>query len=347
VPSNTPVIVQPTKNEKITIMPEMANAVICPDTGKSLNHSELITLLSYKMRWMRSTSNEIGRLAQGLKRGEKGTNTIKFIRREDEPAGRKATYGSFVVYIKTHKEETESTRLTAGGDQIEYPGDKSTRTAGLTTANILFNSTISTPGARLLVIDIKNFYLNTPLKRYKYMVVVIASLPQEVIDEYGLNNLAVDGKVYIEIQIGMYGLPQAGILASELLQQLLAQDGYRPTSHTPGLWTHDTRPITFSLVVDDFGIKYVGQEHAASIEKHYQISCDWTGSAYCGLQLDWDYKNRFVDLSMTGYIKAALHKSQHPPPTRPENAPHTWIPPVCDAKTALCFHKRMSHTFNS
>jgi hypothetical protein len=126
----------------------------------------------------------------------------------------------------------------------------------------------------------------------------------------------------------MYDLPKSGFLADKLLQQRLAQDGYRPTKHTHGLWTHDTRPITFSLV---------GQEHAehlkASIEKHYQISCDWTGSAYCGLQLDWDYKNRFVDLSMTGYIKAALHKSQHPPPTRPENAPHTWIPPVCDAKT--------------
>jgi endonuclease I len=78
--------------------------------------------------------------------------------------------------------------------------------------------------------------------------------------------------------------------------------------------------ITFSLVVDDFGIKYVGQEHTyhlkASIEKHYQISCDWTGSAYCGLQFDWDYKNICVELSIPGYIKEALHKLQHPSPTR-------------------------------
>jgi hypothetical protein len=85
--------------------------------------------------------------------------------------------------------------------------------------------------------------------------------------------------------------------------------------------------MTFSLVVNDLGIKYVGQEHTdhlkASIEKHYQIFCDWIGSAYCGLQLNWDYKNKYVDLSMPGYIKAALHKLQHPPPTRIENAPHT------------------------
>jgi hypothetical protein len=179
---NTPVIVQPTKNKQMIIMPEMANAVICPDTGKSLKHSELITLLRYKKRWMRSTANEIGRLAQGLKCEVKGTNTISFIKREDVPAGRKATYGSFVVDIKTHKEETESTRLTVGGDHIEYPGNKSTRTAGLTTANMLFNSTISTPRARFLVIYIKHFYLNTPLERYEYMVVMMASLPQEVIE---------------------------------------------------------------------------------------------------------------------------------------------------------------------
>jgi hypothetical protein len=157
MPLNAPIIAQPTKNKKNNIMLEMANVVITPDTGKSLKHTELITLLRYKMSWMRSTSNEIGCLAQGLKHGVKGTNTIRFIRRTDVPLGRKATYGSFVIDIKTHKEETERTRLTAGGDQIEYPGDTSTVTAGLTTAKMLFNSTISTPGDKFLVIDIKTF----------------------------------------------------------------------------------------------------------------------------------------------------------------------------------------------
>jgi hypothetical protein len=69
-----------------------------------------------------------------------------------------------VVDIKEHQEERECTILTVGGNQIEYPGDKSTRTAGLTTAKILIKSVISTKGARFLVVDIKNFYLNTPLE---------------------------------------------------------------------------------------------------------------------------------------------------------------------------------------
>jgi hypothetical protein len=77
------------------------------------------------------------------------------------------TYGSFVVDINDHKEEKERTRLTVGGDQIEYPGDKSTRTAGLTTAKTLINNVISTLGTKFLVIDITFIYLNTPLGRFE------------------------------------------------------------------------------------------------------------------------------------------------------------------------------------
>jgi hypothetical protein len=187
------------------------------------------------------------------------------------------------------------------------------------------------------VIDINNFYLNTPLGRFEYMAINLASLPQETIEKYDLIELSQDGKVYIEIQKGMYGLPQAGILANELLQRNLAKDGDRPTTHTYGLCTHDTRPISFSLVVDDFGVKYFGREHAehlmACIRKNYNISSDWNGGAYCGLTLDWEYEKCTVDLSMPGYIKVTLHKYQHPAPARPEHAPHTWNRPIYGAKT--------------
>jgi hypothetical protein len=120
----------------------------------------------------------------------------------------------------------------------------------------------------------------------------------------------------------------------------------RLTQHTHGLWTHDTRPISFSLVVDDFGVKYVGREHAehlmACIKKNYNISSDWNGGAYSGLTLDWDYKKRTVDLSMPGYIKAALHKYQDPAPARPAHAHHTWHPPIYGAKTQFVDDKTTS-----
>jgi hypothetical protein len=125
-----------------------------PDTGKSLKHNELMRKLKYRIKWMRSTASEINRFYN--------TNTIRFIQRSNIPKGRKVTYGSFMVDIKDHKEEKELTRLTVGGDHIEYPGYKSTCTAGLTTAKILINSVISTLGAKFLVIDIKKIYLNTP-----------------------------------------------------------------------------------------------------------------------------------------------------------------------------------------
>jgi ssDNA-binding Zn-finger/Zn-ribbon topoisomerase 1 len=263
----------------------MANAVICPETGKSLKHQELITKLRYKIKCMKSTANKINRLFN--------KNTIRFIRRSDIPKGRKVTYGSFVVDIKDHKDE-ERTRLTIGGDQIEYPGGKFTRTAGLATATILINSVISTPSAKFLVIRQKSL-LEHPAWKIRIYGHQFGIAPSKTIEKYDLNELAQDGKVYIEIQKGMYGLPQADILTNELLQRNLAKDGYRPTTHTRGLWTHDTHPISFSLVVDDFGVKCVGREHAehlmTCISKKYNISSDWDGTAYCGLTLDWDYKN--------------------------------------------------------
>jgi hypothetical protein len=88
---------QSSTNTAMINLPEMANAVICPETGKSLKHQELITKLKYKFKWMRSTANDINRLYN--------TSTIRFIRRLDIPKGRKVTYGSFVVDIKDHKDE--------------------------------------------------------------------------------------------------------------------------------------------------------------------------------------------------------------------------------------------------
>ena len=103
-------------------------------------------------------------------------------------------------------------------------------------------------------------------------------------------------------------LPQTGALANKQLKKFLAPDGYYEVSHTPGLWHHTTRPIQFSLVVDDFGIKYVGKQHVEHLvhclKKHYAIVSEyWEGKLYCGITLDWDYIEHWVDISMPRYIK--------------------------------------------
>jgi hypothetical protein len=70
----------------------------------------------------------------------------------------------------------------------------------------------------------------------------------------------------------------------------LAPHGYYEVTKTPGLWKHITRPITFTLVVDDFGIKSVGDEHAKhlieTLQRYYTVETDWTGSLYCGIKLE-------------------------------------------------------------
>jgi hypothetical protein len=76
------------------------------------------------------------------------------------------------------------------------------------------NSVISTKGARYCTIDLKDFYLMTPMARPKFMCMKIKALPTKNIELYKLNGKATsDGFIYIKIQKGMYGLPQAGILA--------------------------------------------------------------------------------------------------------------------------------------
>jgi hypothetical protein len=134
-----------------------------------------------------------------------------------------------------------------------------TSTADITTIKILINSTFSTEHAEMMMMDIKNYYLGTPLPRCEYMSLPLAIIPDEVIKKYYLTAKAVDGWVYLEIRKGMYGLKQAGLLANQLLQQRLEPYGYYPARHTPGLWLHKTKPISFTLIVDDFAVKYVSQ----------------------------------------------------------------------------------------
>jgi hypothetical protein len=85
----------------------------------------------------------------------------------------------------------------------------------------------------------------------------------------------------------MHGLPQAGILANQLLARRLTTHGYHQNKITPGLWRPVTRPIQFTLVVEDCGVQYVGAEHAqhliAALETDYTVSKYWTGGLYCGI----------------------------------------------------------------
>jgi hypothetical protein len=227
-----------------------------------------------------------------------------------------------------------------GGDRLDYSGDVATSTADITKFKILINSTLSTKDADMMMMDIKKYYLGTPLPRYEYMRMLLSRFTEEIVSKYNLKALAVDGWVYIEIRKGMYGLKQAGLLANQLLQKRLASVGYYPARHTPGLWIHKTIQINFSLIVDDFAVKYVGKQHADHLRnallQSYELTTAWEEKVYSSMSLKWYYKNRTCDISMPGYVSNVLRKFQHDAPKHPQhmiNYFHSRNPPCAPART--------------
>ena len=235
------------------------------------------------------------------------------------------------------KKEKNRTRFVVGGNRINFPGDVATPTAEMLVAKILFNSVVSTKGAKFMTADISNFYLNTPLPRPEYIRLNIKDIPDEIINEYKLRDKATkDGYIYIEVTKGMYGLPQAGLLANKLLEKRLNKNGYYQSKLVPGLWKHEKRAIQFTLVVDDFGVKYEQKKDAEhlmkTLKKHYTVSEDWTGKRYIGITLDWDYEKQQVHLTMPGYVKKALKQFQHETPQKRQDSPFPYTEPTYGAK---------------
>jgi hypothetical protein len=279
-----------------------ANTVIHPVIGKEMEYMALMKDPRLQPLWTRGFGNEYGRLFQGIW-DIPGTDTCFFIKLTNILKDRKITYGKIVCNYKPRKKEKECVRLTVGGDRLDYSGDVATSTADITTFKILINSTLSTEEAEMMTMDIKNYYLGTPLPRFECMKMCLSRFPEEIVQKYNLNALAVNGWVYIEIRKGMYGLKQAGLLANQLLQTRLAPFGYYPVRHNPGLWLHKTRTISFTLVVDDFAVKYVGKHHAEHLRnallRTYELTTDWTATIHSGMTLKWDYKKRTCDISIS------------------------------------------------
>ena len=111
----------------------------------------------------------------------------------------------------------------------------------------------------------------------------------------------------------------------------MAPYGYYPSKRTPGLWLHKTRKISFTLVVDDFGVKYIKKSDANhlfnSIKTKYPLKVDWEGKKYLGIDLDWNYDKKQVVLSMKGYNPKALKEFGHKKPNKPVYGPSQFTRP--------------------
>jgi hypothetical protein len=154
------------------------------------------------IHWQASNADEIGRMFQGL--GAKsymplGTETLWFIHRDQVPKHKQPTYVNVVRADRPEKLNARRVRWPAGGDRIDYPGNKTTKTADMTTAKLLFNSVISTPGARFMGIDLKDFYLCSDLKEYEYVRIPLHMIPDEIVELYKLHAKISNGHVYAEV----------------------------------------------------------------------------------------------------------------------------------------------------
>jgi hypothetical protein len=134
--------------------------VIDNETGEIMEYRHLLKNPKHRERWQRSFSKEIRRLATT-------TETIKFVTLSEIPNDRRKdeTYARICCNERPEKADPDRTRITMGGDRINYPGDCGTPTADLLTVKILLNSIVSTQHAKFMTIDIKDFYLMTPMER--------------------------------------------------------------------------------------------------------------------------------------------------------------------------------------
>ena len=182
-----------------------AGAILDDKTVKSLEFRHLININKYRSIWMKSFANELSRLAQVI-RDISGTDTIKFIPYYDVPVQTTVTYGQTVCTYRPQKDKKHCMRLNVGGNLIVCLFDVSAPTSDLTTAKLLFNSVISTPGTGFVTLDLNNFYLGTPLPEARYMKMKLDILPDEIIKKNTLLNIVPNGWVYFRIKKVMYGL---------------------------------------------------------------------------------------------------------------------------------------------
>jgi hypothetical protein len=221
--------------------------VMDKDTGKLLNYRQLMISPNYKKTWSLSAAKKIRQLANSIRgRIKNPTNTIQLIFQLEVPVDcrKDVTYGQFVCLVRLKKAEPNQMQFMIGGKRINYPGKVATPTTEMLVAKMLFSSVISTKGAQFMTMDITNFYLMTPLHCAKFIQINLSAIPDEVIREYKLREKATkNGSIYIRAKRGMYGIPQAGLLANKLLEKCLNKHGYRQSKLLPGLWKHNTKPI--------------------------------------------------------------------------------------------------------
>jgi hypothetical protein len=280
--------------------------------------------------WLQKHGEEISRLFD--------SDTIRLTLSMNLPPGKKPAYYNPQVRTKIKEGVLQyRVRGTIGGDKVMYDGDTAAHTASMQLIKIFLNSVVSQKDAKFMTADIKDFYLGTPLREPEYMRIKLDHIPQDVIAKYDMDKYAHNGSVIVAVHKGIYGLPQAGKLAQDRLIKHLATHGYHLADNTPCLFKHESNSVSFTLVVDDFGIKYTKSEDAdhllAALRELYIMTEDRAVTQkFVGITIEHERNKNIIYMSMPGYCEKALHAnasavqntlepSRHSD-TRPPNTEH-------------------------
>ena len=282
-------------------------------TGETLVWRRLVrTDNESHVRWILATDQEWDRLIEE-------TGTLEFIDPDQKEAGRKASYMSMAASLKPDAEgklTVPRVRGAYGGNVTDYTGPRSANTASHAAVKTLLNAIVSDPTAKCMTADAKDFYLMTDLDKFEYMWIEPGQIPERTFLKYGLGSRKTSskGQYMVRVRKGMYGLPHAGRIAAIKVTALLAKAGYHECRHNKMVFRHETRNVTFTLVVDDFLVKYserADAEHLIkTLEEVYVMKTDWEAKKYLGITLQWDYVSepRKVTLSMPNYAEKGIQR---------------------------------------
>jgi len=197
---------------------------------------------------------------------------------------------------------------------------------------MLLQSVVS-DDAEFMTIDIKDFYLNTALPRSEWMRIPVKFISPVILAKYNLHQYIHNGAILFEVVKSLYGLPHAGKISQDALLEHLAAHGYHQTT-TTCLFRHENNGVAFTLVVDDFGVKFKNKEAAQHLidclKLRYPITINWNATKYLGMTLRFDTVQRLVGLSIPGYIDKLLQR--FPVPSRGANSPAIYTPPLYGSK---------------
>jgi hypothetical protein len=182
-----------------------ASPMVHPITGETISsYKKLMNNPATAEIWQTTFGKDFGGMAQGdNKMGQKGTNAM-FVMTHDKikqavAAGKIFTYMNPVADYRPQKEGPYQIRITAGGNLIDYESNASVRTADLDMAKLHWNSVVSTPLARYMCLDIKNFYLMVALEYFEYIRMPLTLFPAWIIKQYDMEKHALNGYIHLEM----------------------------------------------------------------------------------------------------------------------------------------------------